>query len=164
MAATTIGMAKHDTGVSWQAIENSGTDFGDLKLEVTPILTSMGTGTSEKRTLFASPAGLETIESLRYPESMNHASEDGTGFKKDNVSEDDIGSMERNVRLGYVGLHYNDSELPEADDLLEVIGAIEEQDARILLDTGCSTYVISDDYVPRNGIRKIPVAKQLRLN
>jgi hypothetical protein len=151
-----IGMAKHDT----QAIQNSGIELEDLKSEVAPILTGMGTGISEKRTLFASPAGLETIESLRYPESKNHASEDSIGFNKDNVSEDDIGSMERNVRLGYIGLHYNDSELPEADDLLEVIGAIEEQDARILLDTGCSTYVISDDYVARNGIERIPVKKQ----
>jgi hypothetical protein len=143
-----IGMAKHDT------------ELEDLKSEVTPILADMGTGISEKRTLFASPIGLETIESLHYPESKNHTSEDSTGFNKDNVSEDDIRSMERNVRLGYIGLHYNDSELPEVGDLLEVIGAIEEQDARILLDTGCSTYVISDDYVARNGIERIPVKKQ----
>jgi hypothetical protein len=131
----------------------------DRELEVAHMLASMGT-VPEKRTLFASPERMETIESLRYPESRNRASEDGTGFKADNVSEDDIGSMERNVRLGYVGLHYDDSELPEADDLLEVISAIEEQDARTLLDTGCSTYVILDDYVARNGIGRIPVTKQ----
>jgi hypothetical protein len=69
--------------------------------------------------------------------------------------------MEGNVRLGYVGLHCDDSELPEADDLLEVVTARDEQDAKTLLDTGCITNVISDDYVTRNGIDRILVAKNL---
>ena len=69
---------------------------------------------------------VETIESLYYPESKNRVSEDSTGFKVDYISEDDIESKEGNMRLGYIGLHYNESELPEADDLLEVITAIEE--------------------------------------
>ena len=47
MAATTIGMAKHDT----QAIQNSGIELEDLKSEVAPILAGMGTGTLEKHTL-----------------------------------------------------------------------------------------------------------------
>jgi hypothetical protein len=42
-------------------------------------------------------------------------------------------------------LHY-DSE-PEVDDYLEVISAIGEKDARTLLYTECSTYVLSEDYV-----------------
>jgi hypothetical protein len=76
-------------------------------------------------------------------------SEDGIEFKADSASEDGIGSMERNMRLGYVGLHYNDSELLEVDDLLEVIGTIEEQDTRTLLDIRSSTGVVSADCVMR---------------
>ena len=100
-------------------------ESSEQELEVAQVLASMGT-IPEKRILLTSPAGLETIESLYYPESKNHISKGGTGFKKDNISEDDIGSMERNMRLGYIGLHYDDSELPEIDDLLEVIDTVEE--------------------------------------
>jgi hypothetical protein len=39
--------------------------------------------------------------------------------------------------------------------LLEVISRIDGHDARILLDTGCSTYVLSEEYVARIGIRRI---------
>jgi hypothetical protein len=43
-------------------------------------------------------------------------------------------------------------EVPEADQLLEVIDRIEGRPARILLDTGCSTYVLSSKFAERNGI------------
>jgi hypothetical protein len=101
---------------------------------------SAGTGTLEKRTLFTSSERMESIESLHCPESMDRASQDGSGPK------------ERNVRLGYIELQ--DSE-PEADGLLEVISRIDGHDARTLLDTGCSTYVLSEEYVARMGIRRI---------
>jgi hypothetical protein len=117
-----IDMTRHDTRV----IQISGIESEDLKSEVIPILTDIDIGISEKHILFISSIGLKTIESLRYPESKNHTSEDSIGFNKDNISKDDIGSMERNMRLGYIGIHYNDNELPEIDDLLEVIDTIEE--------------------------------------
>jgi len=48
-------------------------------------------------------------------------------------------------------------EVPEADKLLEVVGQIEGRPARILLDTGCSTYVLSSRFAERNGIERIPM-------
>jgi hypothetical protein len=98
-------MATQRTGVNTISLTDKilveeSSDNTDLELEVAQVLAGMGTGIQERRTLFASPERVETIESLCYPESRNHASEDGTGFREDNVSEDDIGSMERNVRLG----------------------------------------------------------------
>jgi hypothetical protein len=56
------------------------------------------------------------------------------------------------VRLRYIELQ--DSE-PEADSLLEVISRIDGHDARTLLDTGCSTYILSEEYVARIEIRRI---------
>src|SRR5208282_4758343 len=48
-------------------------------------------------------------------------------------------------------------EVPEADKLLEVVGQIDGRTARILLDTGCSTYVLSSRFAERNGIPGIPM-------
>jgi Reverse transcriptase (RNA-dependent DNA polymerase)/RNase H-like domain found in reverse transcriptase/Integrase zinc binding domain/Chromo (CHRromatin Organisation MOdifier) domain/Aspartyl protease len=99
----------------------------------------------EKRTLCASLKE-EASESLRYPESEQSTSEDS-------VTQDS--TTER--RLGYFGLGLHDRlEVPEADKLLEVVGQIEGRTARILLDTGCSTYVLSSRFAERNGIREIP--------
>ena len=56
------------------------------------------------------------------------------------------------MRLEYIELQ--DSE-PEADSLLEVISRIDGHDARTLLDTGCSIYVLSEEYVARIEIRRI---------
>jgi hypothetical protein len=62
------------------------------------------------------------------------------------------------MRLGYFRLTLHDQmEVPEADKLLEVIGQIEERPAKILLDTGCSTYVLSSSFAKRNGISGIPM-------
>jgi len=113
---------------------------------------SAGTGIPEKRTLFSSSERMEAIESLRCPESMDRASEDGTRSQDGHASQDGTGPKERNVRLGYIELQ--DSE-PEADGLLEVISRIDGHDARTLLDTGCSTYVLSEEYVAKMGIRRI---------
>src|SRR6266496_4906169 len=46
-------------------------------------------------------------------------------------------------------------EVPEADKLLEVVGQIEGRPVRILLDTGCSTYILSSSFVEQNGIPRI---------
>ena len=57
---------------------------------------------------------------------------------------DDENASNLEMRLGYFGLGLHDRlEVPEADKLLEVVGQIEGRPARILLDTGCSTYVLS---------------------
>jgi hypothetical protein len=56
------------------------------------------------------------------------------------------------VRLEYIKLQDSES---EADGLLEVISRIDGHDARTLLDTGCSTYVLSEEYVARIEIRRI---------
>jgi hypothetical protein len=56
------------------------------------------------------------------------------------------------MRLRYIELQ--DSE-PEAEGLLEVISRIDGHDARILLDTGCSIYVLLEEYVARMRIRRI---------
>jgi hypothetical protein len=100
-------------------------ESSDQELEVIQVLMSMGI-ISEKYILFISSEWMEIIESLYYPESRNHISKNDTGFREDNISEDDIESMERNMRLGYIRFHYDDNELPEADDLLEIINIIKE--------------------------------------
>ena len=67
--------------------------------------------------------------------------------------DNDEGSSDKEMRLGYFGLGLHDRlEVPEADKLLEVVGQIEGRTARILLDTGCSTYVLSSRFAERNGI------------
>src|SRR6266496_5107794 len=62
------------------------------------------------------------------------------------------------MRLGYFGLGLHDQmEVPEADKLLEVVGQIEGRPAKILLDTGCSTYMLSSSFAKQNGIPGLPM-------
>src|SRR5437667_11881935 len=93
---------------------------------------------SEKRILVTSQME-EVPESLRDPRSEESVSKDCL------TQELKEGSVEENleVRLGYIGtgLH-NKLEVTEAKTLLEVNGQINGKVARILLDTGCSTYVL----------------------
>jgi hypothetical protein len=119
----------------------------------------------EKRTLAVSQTE-EAPESLRYPESGRSTSEDSVTQKETELSEkhsetvdsddteivDDEGTSELGTRLGYIGLGLHQLEVPEADQLLEVVGQIEGRPARILLDTGCSTYVLLSRFAERNGI------------
>src|SRR5436190_20604655 len=133
----------------------------------------------EKRTLAASQTE-EAPESLRYPESRRSTSEDSVTHEEaelsekrtepatsDNITEqpmakgcietvdvdNDEETSDMDMRLGYFGLGLHDQmEVPEDDKLLEVVGQIEGRPARILLDTGCSTYVLSSRFAERNGI------------
>ena len=92
----------------------------------------------EKRTLVISQKE-EVPESLRYPKSEESASEDCVTQEKELSKEKDL-----EMRLGYIGTGLcNKLEVPEAKTLLEVNGQINGKAARILLDTGCSTYVLS---------------------
>ena len=108
---------------------------------------------SEKRILVTSQME-EVPESLRYPRSEESVSKDCL------TQELKEGSVEENleVRLGYIGtgLH-NKLEVPEAKTLLEVNGQINGKVARILLDTGCSTYVLSTQFATRHNIEKTPM-------
>src|SRR5437762_11270379 len=108
---------------------------------------------SEKRILVTSQME-EVPESLRYPRSEESVSKDCL------TQELKEGSVEENleVRLGYIGtgLH-NKLEVPEAKTLLEVNGQINGKVARILLDTGCSTYVLSIQFATRHNIEKTPM-------
>ncbi|TMC19484.1 MAG: hypothetical protein E6J34_15270 [Chloroflexi bacterium] len=135
----------------------------------------------EKRTLAASQTA-EAPESLRYPESKESTSEDSVTQKETELSEkrtepvmnadntteqsmakdietvDNENASGMEMRLGYFGLGLHDQmEVPEADKLLEVVGQIEGRPAKILLDTGCSTYVLSSSFAKRNGIPGIPM-------
>lgn len=117
-------------------------------------------GTPEKRTLLTSSEGIEAIELLRCPESIDRASEDSTRSQNGHALEGGSGLKEKNVRFKYIELQ--DSE-PEADGLLEVISRDDEYDARTLLDTGCSIYVLSEEYVARIGIRRITMPQLIEL-
>ena len=136
----------------------------------------------EKRTLSASQTA-EAPESLRYPESRRSTSEDSVTQKETKLSEKRIEFVTRrqyngtidderlhrnrrrrrrqrmsdmDMRLGYFGLGLHDQmEIPEADKLLEVVDQIEGRSAKILLDTGCSTYMLSSSFAKRNGIQGI---------
>ena len=137
----------------------------------------------EKRILAASQMA-EAPESLRYPESRRSTSEDSVTQKETELSEkrtepvtsdntmepmakvyietmdvdDDEGTSEMDMRLGYFGLGLHDQmEVPEADKLLEIVSQIEGRPAKILLDTGCSTYVLSSSFAKWNGISEIPM-------
>ena len=44
--------------------------------------------------------------------------------------------------------------------MLEVISRIDEHDARTLLDIGCSTYVLSEEYVARMRIKRIMIPQK----
>ena len=138
----------------------------------------------EKRILAASQTA-EAPESLRYPESRKSTSADSVTQGRAELSEkrtepvtsddtteqsmakvyietvdvdNDEGTSDMEMRLGYFGLGLHDQmEVPEADKLLEVVGQIEGRPAKILLDTGCSTYVLSSSFAKRNGIPGIPM-------
>jgi reverse transcriptase-like protein/integrase-like protein/gag-polyprotein putative aspartyl protease len=120
---------------------------------------------SEKRILFTSHTE-EVPESLRYPKSEESASEDQVTQEQMELSCDDNKIIEikdtikedLEVRLGYVGMGFHDKlEVPETKTLLEVVGQINGKVAKILLDTGCSTYVLSTKFATRYGIEGIPM-------
>ena len=118
----------------------------------------------EKRTLAASQTA-EAPESLRCPESRRSTSEDSVIQEEAELSEkriesaindNDEGTSDMDMRLGYFGLGLHDRmKISEADKLLEVIGQIEGRSAKILLDTGCSIYVLSSSFAERNEIQGI---------
>jgi hypothetical protein len=58
----------------------------------------------------------------------------------------------RNVKLGYLGIDID----PEQAKPPEVYGKINGHPARILLDTGCSTYVLSSDFAKACNIPNFP--------
>jgi hypothetical protein len=135
---------------------------------------------SRKPTLFASQTK-EAPESLHYPESRRSTSENSVIQKETELSEkrtepitsddtmeqpmakgcietinidnDDKRMLDLGMRLGYFGLRLHDQmEIPETDKLLKIVDQIEERSARVLLDTGCNTYVLSSSFAERNGI------------
>ena len=118
----------------------------------------------EKRILAASRTA-EAPESLRCPESRRSISEDSVTQQEAELSEkrtepatsdNDEGTSDMDMRLGYFGLGLHDQmEIPEVDKLLEIIGQIEGRSAKILLDIGCSTYMLSSSFAKRNGIQEI---------
>ena len=118
----------------------------------------------EKRTLAASQTA-KAPESLRCPESRRSTSEDSVTQEEAElpekrtesaISDNDEGMSDMDMRLGYFGLGLHDRiEIPEADKLLEVIDQIEGRLVKILLDTGCSIYVLSSSFAKRNGIQEI---------
>ena len=101
----------------------------------------------EKRTSFASQME-EASESLRYRESEELKSEDRatpeavqSGCCPETVNV----VMNEHVTDGNLELGLNQLEVPEADNLLEIVGEIDGRPAKILLNTGCSTYELSPD-------------------
>src|SRR5437762_13701673 len=102
---------------------------------------------SEKRILVTSQME-EVPESLHYPKLEESTSKDYVtqGLEEKTVEKD------LEVRLGYIGMGSNNKlEVPEAKTLLEVIGQIDGKVAKILLDTGCSTYVLSTKFATQHG-------------
>ena len=108
----------------------------------------------------------EVSESLRYPKSVESVSEDQVTQEQMELSDDNSRTIEvkdtteedLDVRLGYIGMGSNNKlEVPEAKTLLEVNGQINGKAARILLDTGCSTYVLSTQFATRHNIEKTPM-------
>jgi len=136
-----------------------------VEYQIHEIPKSMETGGKdmEKRTL----SGLqeaEPVESLCYPRtelqdagSTEQSEDQAAGLDMDlSVGSDAPLESIAKVQLGY--MEFQDKEAPEANDLLEVVGGINGYQARILLDTGCSTYVLSDTFAARHGIRKLRTA------
>jgi Reverse transcriptase (RNA-dependent DNA polymerase)/Aspartyl protease len=108
----------------------------------------------------------EVSESLRYPKLVESISDDHVTQKEMELSDDDNRTIEvkdkteegLEVRLRYIGMGFHDKlEVPEAKTLLEVNGQIDGKIAKILLDTGCSTYVLSTNFAKRYGIEGIPM-------
>src|SRR5437762_363442 len=119
----------------------------------------------EKRILLTSQME-EVSESLRYPKSVESVSEDQVTQEQMELSDDNSRTIEvkdttekdLEVRLGYVGTGFhNKLEVPEAKTLLEVIGQIDGKVAKILLDTGCSTYALSTKFATQHGIEEVPI-------
>src|SRR6266513_1361565 len=119
----------------------------------------------EKRILSTSQME-EVSESLRYPKSVESVSEDQVTQEQMELSDDNSRTIEvkdtteedLEVRLRYVGMGFhNKLEVPEAKTLLEVIGQIDGKFAKILLDTGCSTYVLSTKFATQHGIEEVPI-------
>src|SRR5438046_7211373 len=107
---------------------------------------------SEKRILFTSQME-EVPESLCYPKLEESTSKNCVTQGLEEKIEKDL-----DVRLGYIGMGvHNKLEVPEAKTLLEVNGQINGKAARILLDTGCSTYVLSTQFATRHNIAKTPM-------
>src|SRR6266513_884025 len=107
---------------------------------------------SEKRILVTSQME-EVPESLRYPKLEESTSKNCVTQGLEEKIEKDL-----DVRLGYIGMGvHNKLEVPEAKTLLEVNGQINGKAARILLDTGCSTYVLSTQFATRHNIEKTPM-------
>ena len=119
----------------------------------------------EKRILSISQTE-EVSESLRYPKSVESVSEYQVTQEQMELSDDNSRTIEvknttkedLDVRLGYVGMGFhNKLKVPEAKILLEVIGQIDGKVAKILLDTGCSTYVLSTKFATQHGIEEVPI-------
>jgi Predicted aspartyl protease len=114
----------------------------------------------EKRILATSQMK-EVPESLCYPKSEESISKDYMTQEQKKLSDDDSKSVkikdctenDLEVRLGYIGMGIqNKLEVPEAKTLLQVNGQIKGKAAKILLDTGCSTYVLSTQFATRHNI------------
>ena len=131
----------------------------------------------EKRILIASQTA-EASESLRCPESRRSISEDSVTQEEAELSEkriesvisddttkqsmtkvyiepvdvdNDEGTSDMDMRLEYFGLRLHDQmKIPETDKLLEIVDQIEGRSAKILLDTGCSIYILSSSFVKWN--------------
>src|SRR5438876_1494986 len=111
---------------------------------------------SEKRILVTSQME-EVPESLCYPKLEESTSKNCVTQGLEEKIEKDL-----EVRLGYIGIGlHNKLEVPEAKTLLEVNGQINGKVASILLDTGCSTYVLSTQFATRHNVEKIPIKSRL---
>src|SRR5437667_7688686 len=108
----------------------------------------------------------EVSESLRYSKSVESVSEDQVTQEQMEISDDNSRTIEvkdttekdLEERLGYVGTGFhNKLEVPEAKTLLEVIGEIDGKFAKRLLDTGCSTDVLSTKFETQHGIKEVPI-------
>lgn len=98
----------------------------------------------------------EIFGSLRYPESKGLASQDVATPLATELSgscAETVKDENTDVRLGYIGLGIHETqEVPEANRLLEANARIAGKAARILLDTGCSIYVLSTRFAAKHGI------------
>ena len=140
---------------------------------------------SLEKCILAASQTTKAPESLRYPESRRSTSEDNVTQKEAELSEkrtepvtnddntkqsitkdcieiidvdNDEGTSNMDMRFGYFGLRLHDRiKIPEADKLLKIIDQIEEQSTKILLDTGCSIYILSSSFAKRNEIQEIQI-------
>src|SRR5439155_1274523 len=111
---------------------------------------------SMSNTSYGEPMQIDTLKPRRFkPKDIQRLRVQGLCF---NCQKPGHIAVNLEVRLGYIGtgLH-NKLEVPEAKTLLEVNGQINGKVARILLDTGCSTYVLSTQFATRHNIEKTPM-------